>query len=319
MKLRSPSGKVITNKFIRSKLQKRQEKFSYSSSFTTPLLFSDVAWVNSHLINVGVFDRFVIRHKSQIDGVLRQLVLSLKKIQHYEFFIENAKSEVFRLTGIRLISEDLTGAWYRCVDFDTLLIKLLYTAQLALSIKNFAGFGVNSQSIESKESASLFTNEAKTWTRLLGHEVFNSHVNYAWLEILFFLVKQLNHPNMRSSGFPMVFSSGELAVSFIFIPDDELIQLKSSEFGSRESIEFIIGGSEKTLVLSKGGRKVTISLVHIARLYDLFSVNNQLQVCQGFMQSLILDSEMVLSYEQRRLIFLLVHILSLNVLVKRKR
>lgn len=334
MRLRSPSGKVITNKFIRSKLQKKQEKFSYSSNFTSPLLVGDVVWMNSHLINANVFNRFVTRYKSQVEHVLWQLVLSLKKIQHIEFFIENAKSKVFRLTGIRLRDEDLTGAWYRSVDFDTLYIKLLSTTQLAVSIRNSKGPDSKNYEFKScdfksiasqfEESSGSVINQVMAWHRLSGDQAIWSHQRLAWYDVLFLLVNQANKPNNQLSAYPLVYTNGELAFSFMFNENDVSAPAESViadltvslEF---KMLEFKMLESENILALTKGKQTITINLGLLASLYDLFPANNQLEVCQGFLQSLMLDTTMGLSYEQRRLIFLLVHVLSLNVLVKRKR
>jgi hypothetical protein len=324
MRLRGPSGKVITNKFIRSKLQKKQEKFSYSSSFSTPLLFGDVVWMNNHLINSNVFNRFVTRYKSQVEHVLWQLVLSLKKIQHIEFFIENAKSKVFRVTGVRLRDEDLTGAWYRCVDFDTLYVKLLSTAQLAISIRNFEGLDYKSHvfgslACNSQESNGLDSNQVMACYRLLDDKAIYINESLALFDVLFMLVKQFKLQNNQPSASPFVFSSGEYAFSFMFNENNEPVLNRSDIHGHKSRLEFKLVGSETSLVLTNGQQTVTICLELVAGLYYLFPLDNQLQVCQGFVQRQMLASDMVLSYEQRRLIFLLVHVLSLNVLVKRKR
>lgn len=310
MRLRSPSGKVITNKFIQSKLQKRSEKLNYSSSISNPLIFSDFVWMNSHLINLNIFLRFITLHRSAIGRVIKQLVQSLKKIQHDEFFVENARLKIFRATGIKLSDSDLSGAWFRCINVDKLYVKLIFTCQIALSVENFEDLKLDSKTLELKNLA-----RSKLFIKTNG---VGSLSSITLLDMMFCFIEYINHHEDSKPTTSVLFSNDEIDICFL--RNCNLDVMSNNKISNKLFLEFKYGTSLalQALDLTLEDKCLKIDLNLVASLYASFPDDNQLLLSQGFMQNLLINSALVLNYEQRRIVFLLVHILALNVLVKRK-
>ncbi|WP_044406650.1 hypothetical protein [Thiomicrospira microaerophila] len=313
MKLRAPSGRVITNKFIKSKLQKRQEKLSYSSSFTSPLVLSDLIWVNSHLINAALFLKFKTVQGKTSDCVIKQLITLLNQTQYDEFFIENAKSKVFRSTGIKVPSDDLRGAWFRSVNLCSLQAKLVFISQLAFLIEN----SVDSEQTMNQDGL-LYSFSGKHWQAkgLLPSGFQEGRA--VLIEIVLSVFSQVDSLIKQKKPVDIKVSSGK-DVIWISLNERADKKLQGRQHSS-DGLCMMLSScrSEHLVELSLGEQSIVVDLGLLTRLFVDFPDDNQLLLTQGFVQKMLANLALVLSYDQRRFIFMFVHLLALSILINRK-
>lgn len=137
MEFRSPSGRLIKSRYIASKLQLKHEMLNYPSEIQSILSAHDLIWMDSSLVDIRKLQEFRKVTDQTTFREIVELIKQLKKLQVSEFFIENARSLVFCKTGVRLSTDELTGAWYRQVNFQLIAFKFVVALVYVSSIKHF--------------------------------------------------------------------------------------------------------------------------------------------------------------------------------------
>lgn len=303
MELRSPSGKVITNRHIKSKLQKRQERLSYSSSFTSSLSHYDLVWMNSHLIRRGLLLKFLISSGYEPRSLIKKILGKLKKHVINEFFAESAKLDILRLTGVRFNSCEFDGAWFRRVNFQAIEVKVLFISHLAISTKNLLAdeqvdpnlvdkLGYFSADVAA-DLASIGTNKivVKTVLEFYDHLKVNSTG-------LFRLMNETDGVLVKTLWQDESYVSADSSAH-------TLIQIKQSPNGYFDQVK-----------VSKNDQFCLISLEPLSLLIKDFPGKNLFDFCHGFTQMALSSRNFRFSYDQLRLVVMVVFLLSLHNLVK---
>ncbi|WFE69720.1 hypothetical protein P8S54_05305 [Thiomicrospira sp. R3] len=305
MKLRSPSGKVITNRFIRSKLQKKQEKLNYSSSFASTLNYYDLVWMGSYLINTKLFLKFVTLKKQTLNASIRHIVRTLKSNQFDEFFAENTRFFVYRETGILLQSSDLKGSWLRKVDFSFIYLKLLFVSNLVVSTENY--------------SIAEWKSDFESFPDHVWHVSTNdSECNFNGGCFSSLLDTVINSCAVIVKGF-----SSRLQVSHagnqVLINSFSRIDKQASSRSLNElcvDIKVEQNAMFSSLIVSRQGRQGKIDLARLAMLLKNSPCESQYVMSQGYTQKALREVDLNLGYDQGRLIMMLVYMLSLHNQVK---
>ncbi|UQB42440.1 hypothetical protein JX580_00555 [Thiomicrospira microaerophila] len=259
--------------------------------------------MNSHLIRRGLLLRFLISSGYNPKPSIKKILGKLKKRVTNEFFAENARQDLLRLTGVMFGSSDFVGAWFRRVNFQAIEVKTLFITYFAISTKNlltdeqfdpdlFKKLGylssdmgddippMNSNKIVVKTVLEFYDNLKLDSTGFFGQMNGADGI----------LIKLLGQFEAYTS------SDGSTQT---------LIQIKQSPNGFFDQVQ-----------VSKNEQFCLISLGSLSLLIKDFPGKNLFDLCHGFTQMALSIRDFRFSYDQLRLVVMLVFLLSLHNLVK---
>lgn len=305
MKFRSPTGRFVTNSLIRAKLQLDQEKLDYSSSYVSVLNAYDLDWMNSHLVQLNKMNNFILSY--QDNGLqLNHLIRQMKLAQFDEYFIDHTRLMVFRHTGVRLKTSELNGAWYRRVNFDLLSSKLYLAYVLVSSIK------YSSKQLREFRPACNRPSFKQGWVSRYPLELEGQAEEITGLSLLQIVYELL--VNLRRN--PSQINQNLLVVK------ENRIELQLNQNTVKNSIDnedglsimfcYNLRSGYQYLKMSSCTETLEIDLVQLASMLNAMPVSIYMTVIYGYVQSSLEPSQLEISYDQIRMVTMLVTMLVLE-------
>jgi len=293
MKLRSPSGRLVNNRHIASKLQLRHERLYYSSDFVGIFNPADLYWMNSSLVHIKKMQKFAVDNKYSAVDVIADLTKNIDKLQVSEFFIENTRSFIFCTTGVRLQTNELTGSWFRQVPLKSIVHKLIRSLVYVSSIKSLDGMQVSTAYEE--------LNLLRCWVvRInLGQLTDAIITDKSLLGCLTLIFERLNN---FSNGFN----------SFLIASSGRVVEISDSELQDNLNYDFVLHIDQAECIetlkfcLLVNGQDFDFEIGLLNNMLLKLPYTEIFPVVLMFVQSKLAKFEIVLNYDQIRLVSLVV-------------
>lgn len=293
MKLRSPSGRLVNNPHIVSKLQLRHERLIYSSDFGGVFNASDFYWMNSSLVHIKKMQKFALDNKQSAFYVVADLVRKIDKLQVSEFFIENTRSFMFCNTGVRFSANELAGSWYRHVCLKAIAHKLIMGLVYVSSIKHLddkdTGFSQDG-SVQLKPWLIRYTQGQQPHSSFISKSLAGC---IAWL---------FEKNNLCSNGSDTLF----IACT------GQVIEISDTDLGIRLNNSFVLqiqntqSAEKLNGLLMVNGQAINMELGLLNNILLNLPHTQILSVACMFVQSKLTRFELDLKYDQIRLVCLIV-------------